>query len=121
MVAAIVHRHQIHGITAEYLDDVAGPEIVLAKSSEYRVRRQPPGRLIVDERIVVCFRHFVTVGGDVLESADEQSGIDPAGVHHDVAALAIAVAGHARLEIIGVRRGISDGRRSQRAQPFVIG
>jgi hypothetical protein len=42
----------------------------------------------------------VTVGGHILEAAEEQSGIDPAGIHHHVAALAVAIAGHTRLEII---------------------
>src|SRR6476660_7074680 len=102
MIGAIVHRHRIHGIATEHLNYVARFQVVLAEPSKDGIGRQPPGRLVIDEWIVVGFQHLVTVSGDVLKAADEQAGIDPAGIHHHVTALAIAVAGHTRLEVIGV-------------------
>src|SRR5580704_615722 len=103
MVRKSVYRDWEHGI-GESLDYVAGLEIVLTVP----VRSQPPRCNIVhtvagNERIVVGFRNFVAQRRDVLKSATEQPGSDPARVIHDIAMFHVAVSGSARLEIIAMK------------------
>src|SRR6202795_1968622 len=103
MVRQSVHRNREHGM-GKSLDNVAALEIVLTVP----IGSQPPRCNIVhavagNERIVVGLRNLVAQRGDILKSATEQPGSDPARVVYDISFFHVAVRGSARLEVIAMK------------------
>jgi len=99
-----LHGRGVDGIASEHLNHVTDLEVVLANTgTEEGIDIEPPGRLVIDERIVEDFGHFVAERGDVFEAEEEESVGDPARIVHHIAVLPVSVCMIPGLEVVGVK------------------